>query len=348
MAMPDAARIGLVIPYTDVLPRDEVVGLVEIADRLGYESVWVPEAYGWDAITMLTLLATRTRHLQLATGIINIYSRTPALIAQTIGALDDISGGRAILGLGTSGPQVISGWHGIPFEKPLTRTRETVEVVRIVLRRERLRYAGKVFQLPQGLKLITHPRRPAVPIALATITDRGVALTAEIADRWLPTLYIADAAPEIFAPALDRGRALRDPALGDLVVSPTVSVHVDDDIAAARDACRPRIALYVGGMGSRQTNFYNTLVSRYGFAGPARRIQDLYLGGDRAGAIAAVPDELVDQVAVVGPLGLCRERIGALLETGVVPILALGARDDVTRRRALEELAPAAFRAVAS
>jgi F420-dependent oxidoreductase-like protein len=346
--MTDTARIGLVVPYTDVLPRDEVVGLVEIADRLGYESVWVPEAYGWDAITLLTVLATRTTRIQLATGIINVFSRTPTLIAQTIGALDDISGGRAILGLGTSGPQVITGWHGIPFDKPVTRTRETVEVVRMALRRERVRYQGTVFTLPQGLKLITHPKRDSVPVALATITDAGVALTAEVADRWLPTLYDVAAAPEIFGAALERGRARRDPGLGELVVSPTVSVYVDDDVAVARDAVRPQIALYIGGMGSREKNFYNALISRYGYAQQARRIQDLYLGGDRAAAIAAVPDELVDRLHVVGPIERCRERIRALVDAGVVPILAFGARDDATRRRALEELAPAALAATPS
>ena len=346
--MADLARIGLVVPYTDVLPRDQVVGLVEIADRLGYESVWVPEAYGWDAITLLTVLATRTRRIQLATGIINVFSRTPTLIAQTIGALDDISGGRAILGLGTSGPQVITGWHGIPFEKPVTRTRETVEVVRMALRRERVRYQGSVYTLPQGLKLITHPKRPSVPVALATITDAGVALTAEVAERWLPTLYDLEQAPAVFAAALEQGRARRDPGLGDLVVSPTLSVHVDDDVARARDAVRPHIALYIGGMGSREKNFYNALVSRYGYAEQARRIQDLYLGGDRAGAIAAVPDELVDRLSAVGPIERCRERIMALVDSGVVPILAFGARDDQTRRRALEELAPAALAAARS
>src|SRR5258708_22588299 len=227
-------RIGVVLPYTDRAPREEIVEFVQEADRLGYESVWVPEAYGYDAITLLPLLACRTERIQLATGIINVFSRTPALIGQTIAALDDISGGRAILGLGTSGPQVIEGWHGVRFEKGVQRTREVVEIVRMVLRRERVLYEGRVFQVTKGLKLITHPRRADIPIALATLTDAGVALTAELADRWMPTLYDPAKAPGVFADALARGTARRDAALGRLEVCPTVTVHVGADVDPGR------------------------------------------------------------------------------------------------------------------
>ena len=335
-------RLGVMLPYTDFAPREEVVEFVQAADRLGYESVWVPEAYGYDAITMLTLLATRTERIQLATGIVNVYSRTPALIGQTIAALDDISGGRAILGLGTSGPQVIEGWHGMAFEKGVQRTREVVEIVRMVLRRERVVYEGKVFTVPKGLKLITHPPRATVPVALATLTDAGVALTAEVADRWMPTLYDPHKAPAVFADALARGAAKRDAALGHLDVCPTVTVHVGDDVEAGRALLKPYLALYIGGMGSRERNFYNALVSRYGYAEEARRIQDLYLGGDKQAATELVPDRLVDAVAVVGNASTCRRRIAEILVAGVdVPLLAFANLTADERLAALEELAPA-------
>jgi len=335
-------RIGITIPYTDFAPREEVVEFVQAADRLGYESVWVPEAYGFDGITMLTWLAAKTERIQLATGIVNVFSRTPALIGQTIAGLDDVSGGRAILGLGTSGPQVIEGWHGIPFEKGVQRTREVVEIVRMVLRRERVVYEGRVFSVKKGLKLITHPRRDSVPIALATLTDAGVALTAELADRWMPTLFDPTKAPGIFADALARGAARRDAALGRLEVCPTVTVHVGDDAAAGRALLKPYLALYIGGMGSRERNFYNALVSRYGYADEARRIQDLYLGGDKQQATELVPDSLVDEVSAVGDAATCRRRVADLLGHGVdVPLLAFANLTAEERMSALEELAPA-------
>jgi F420-dependent oxidoreductase-like protein len=334
-------RMGITLPYTDRAPREELVEFVRAADRLGYESVWVPEAYGYDAITLLTLLACHTERIQLATGIINVFSRTPALIGQTIAGLDDISGGRAILGLGTSGPQVIEGWHGLRFEKGVQRTREVVEIVRMVLRRERVVHQGSVFDLQGGLKLITHPRRSTVPIALATLTDAGVALTAELADRWMPTLYDPDKAPGVFADALERGRARRDPGLAPLEVCPTMPVYLGDP-DEARAAIKPTLALYVGGMGSRQRNFYNALVSRYGYAEEAGRIQDLYLGGDKQQATDLVPDRLVDETSVAGDEQRCRGRLASLIAAGVdVPLLSFANVDAGARMRALEALAPA-------
>jgi F420-dependent oxidoreductase-like protein len=348
-------RLGVVLPYTDLVPREEVVEFVQAADRLGYESVWVPEAYGFDGITMLTLLACKTERIQLATGIVNVFSRTPALIAQTIAGLDAISGGRAILGLGTSGPQVVEGWHGVRFEKGVQRTREVVEVVRTVLRRERLDHHGTVFDLPPAdtahkpLKLITHPIRSAVPITLATLTDAGVALTAELADRWMPTLYDPAKAPAVFAEALARGAERRDPALGRLQVCPTVTVHVGGDPAAVRPLLKPYLALYIGGMGSRQRNFYNALVSRYGYEAEARRIQDLYLGGDKAAATELVPDSLVDEVSVLGDGATCRRRLAGMLGQGVdVPLLAFANLTAEERLAALEEVAPARVAEVAA
>ena len=348
MATTTLPRLGIMLPYTDLVPREEVVEFVQAADRLGYESVWVPEAYGYDGITMLTLLACRTERIQLATGIINVFSRTPALIGQTIAALDDISGGRAILGLGTSGPQVIEGWHGVAFERGVQRTREVVEIVRMVLRRERVVYQGEVFSLQKGLKLITDPRRDSIPVALATLTDAGVALTAELAERWMPTLYDPDKAPGIFADALARGAAKRDASLGRMEVCPAVSVVVSDDVAAGRSLLKPHLALYIGGMGSRQRNFYNALVSRYGYAEEARRIQDLYLGGDKPAATELVPDALVDAVAVVGDAATCRRRLADLIARGVdVPLLTFANLTAEERLAALDELAPARIAALA-
>ncbi|HEV7677132.1 MAG TPA: LLM class F420-dependent oxidoreductase [Candidatus Dormibacteraeota bacterium] len=341
MAVSVLPRLGLVLPYTDTAPREELVEFVQAADRLGYESVWVPEAYGYDSITLLTLLAVNTQRIQLGTGIVNVFSRTPALIGQTIAALDDISGGRAILGLGTSGPQVIEGWHGVPFEKGVQRTREVVEIVRQVLRRERVVHEGQVFQLRGGLKLITHPKRPSVPITLATLTDAGVALTAEVADRWMPTLYDPAKAPAVFGEALAKGRAKRDPALPPLQTCPTTALALGDP-ELVRPLLKPYLGLYIGGMGSRQRNFYNALVSRYGYAEEARRIQDLYLAGDKQQAIALVPDELVDAVSVVGDEQACRVRLATLLRQGVdVPLLSIGNPDAAGRLAALEAVAPA-------
>jgi F420-dependent oxidoreductase-like protein len=333
-------RVGILIPYTDREPREKVIEFVEAADRLGYESVWVPEAYGYDAITMLTLLASRTSSIGLGTGIINVFSRTPALIAQTMASLDDISGGRAILGLGTSGPQVVSGWHGMPFDRPAQRMRETVEIVRLALRREPVVYHGQVFDLPKGLKLITHPPRTQIPVCLATITDGGVALTAEIAERWMPTLFDPVAAPAVFAAALERGAARRESWLEPLLICPTVTVYISDDLAEARDQIRPNLGLYIGGMGSRERNFYNALVGRYGYVEEARRIQDLYLAGDRAAALAAVPDDLIDRLSVIGPVDHCRDRIRAYVDAGHVPLLTFAGRRLELQLEALEALSP--------
>ena len=342
MATSMLPRIGVTIPYTDAVPREEIVEFVRAADRLGYESVWVPEAYGYDAITMLTLLACNTKRIQLATGIINVFSRTPALIGQTIAGLDDVSDGRAILGLGTSGPQVIEGWHGMPFEKGVQRTREVVEIVRRVLKRERVIHDGAVFQLGKGLKLITHPRRDAVPIALATLTDAGVALTAEVADRWLPTLYDPVKAPQVFAEALARGNAKRDRSLDRLRVCPTIAVLVTGDVERARPMLKPFIALYVGGMGSRERNFYNALVSRYGYAEEARLIQELYLAGEKQAATELVPDSLVDEVSIIGDAQACARRLAEMLRQGVdVPLLSFASPTAEQRLAALEACAPA-------
>jgi F420-dependent oxidoreductase-like protein len=335
-------KLGLTVPYTDDIPRELLVKFVQEADGLGYDAVWVPEAYGWDAFTVLTQLACATERIGLGTGIVNVFSRSPALIAQTAASLDAISGGRFRLGLGTSGHQVVEGWHGVTFARGLRRMRETVEIVRTVLRRERLTYEGEVFRLDAGLKLVTHPVRDRVPVYLATLTPAGIELAGEIADGWLPVFFSPERYERTFQPRLARGaaRAGRSPA--DVSVCPYLTVVVTDDVAAGRDVARPGIALYVGGMGSREKNYYNAVFRDYGFADEARRVQDLYLARRRDEARAAVTDEMVDAVTIIGPAAECRRRIDALERLGVREA-AIGLRvpgnDPLATLTALRELA---------
>jgi len=307
---------------------------------VGFDSVWVPEAWGFDSVSMLGALAVRTERIKLGTGIVNVYSRTPALLGQTAATLDALSGGRFILGLGTSGHQVIAGWHGIPFDRPLLRVRETITIVGQVLRRQPVNFQGEVFQLEKGLKLLAHPVRPAVPIFLATITPAGVRLAAELADGWMPILYSAEHAG-VFRPDLEAGLAAGGRQMTDLEIAPTMPAVIDDDLARAYDAVRPWVALYVGGMGSRAKNFYNETARRYGFEAEATAIQDLYLGGRKRDAIAAVPDALVDAVALAGPPARIRERIQACAAAGATLLIVHVEAADAQAGRldALEKLA---------
>jgi F420-dependent oxidoreductase-like protein len=332
-------KLGFVLPYEGGLTFAEVLELTRRAEGLGFDSVWVPEAWGTDAISILGALAARTQRIRLGTGIVNVFSRTPALLGQTAATLDLISNGRFILGLGTSGHQVITGWHGIPFDRPLLRMRETVDVVRRVLRREPLRFEGEVFQLTQGLKLLAKPIRAEVPIFLATLTPGGLRLTAEIADGWIPTLFSPENS-QVFHSDLEAGARLRGRALESLEVAPYMPVTVDDDRARARDALRPWVALYVGGMGSRAKNFYNDTVKRYGFGKDAIAIQELYLSGKKVDAIRRVPDALVDSITIAGPAGLVRDRLAACAGAGVTILLAaIHGSDQAARARSLEVLA---------
>lgn len=302
----------------------------------------MPEAYGTDAISILGALAARTSRIGLGTGIVNVFSRTPALLAQTAATLDQLSNGRFSLGLGTSGHQVVAGWHGVAYEHPLRRMRETVEVVRQVMRREPLRYEGEVFHLAQGLKLMAHPRRPAVPIYLATLTRGGVRLAGELAEGWIPTVFSPDHF-QVFREDLDAGRRAGGRSQAALDVAPTVPVAIAEDTAAARDSLRPWAALYVGGMGSAARNFYNQTVRRYGFEREAIEIQELYLGGRKLDAIRRVPDALVDAIALAGPQGRVRERLHAYRAAGVTTLLArIHAPDPESELKALQTLAEAA------
>jgi len=335
-------KLGLNLPYEGSLAFPEAVELAQHAEALGFESVWMPEAYGTDAVSILGALAARTQRIRLGTGIVNVFSRTPALLGQTAATLDLISGGRFILGLGTSGHQVVSGWHGMAFDRPLLRMRETIAIVRQVLRRDRLIFEGQVFRLDKGLKLLVRPVREAVPIYLATLTPGGLRLTGELADGWIPTLFSPDHM-DLFRPELEAGAKISGRSLDSLAIAPHVPVSIDDDRVRAREALKPWVALYVGGMGSRTKNFYNDLVSRYGFADEARTLQDLYLGGKQLEAIRRVPDALVDAISIAGPPAYVSERLAVWASAGVTTLLAsVHGKTQTERLRTLEMLAAAA------
>ena len=336
-------RLGLTLPYTDRLPREAVITFVEAADRLGYDTLWIAEAYGWDAFTVLAELACRTERIKLGTGIINVFSRSPALIAQSAASMDNISGGRFVLGLGTSGHQVVEGWHGVKFERGVRRLRETMEIVRAVLRRERVHYQGEIFQLDQGLKLITHPVRERIPIYLATLTPAGMALAGEMADGWIPVFFSPRHWESVLRPPLAAGAERAGRSLDELSICVYQTVIVTDDLEAGRNAMRPHLALYIGGMGSREKNYYNELFRRYGFEAEARRIQDLYLGRRRDEAMAALTPEMIDLVTIIGPLEECRGRLAELDRVGVDEIamsLLVPDSDPTQVMAALEGLAP--------
>lgn len=315
-------KLALTLPYAEgALSREQMIKVVTAADRLGYDSLWVAEAWSHDAFMVLTSLIEHTEQIKLATGIVNVYSRTPSLIAQSTATLDALSGGRAILGLGASGPQVIKGWHGLDYDQPLQRTRETIDVVRMIMRREKLDYEGNIFNLTGRLKLINHPVRDRVPIAVAALGPKNIAMTAEVADGWLPTLYSPAKAGDVFGPALAEGRAKRSADLGPLEVIAPAAVAIGDDVSGARDMSRIGLALYIGGMGSKQQNFYNRLIRQYGYDAEAEKIQELYLSGRQAEAIGLVTDEIIDEVSAIGSEGFVRDRLAQFAEAGVDSLL---------------------------
>ena len=318
-------RLGTQLDYAGGFA--EAVEQVVAFEKVGLDVVWVPEAYGFDAPTLLGYLAARTERVQIGAGILPIYSRTPALLAQTAAGLDYISNGRAVLGLGASGPQVIEGWHGVPFDRPLQRTREIVEICRRAWRREVLAHQGTCYALllpddrgpglGKPLKMLTRPLRDRIPIYVASLGPRGVEMAAEIADGWLPLFFVPEKAGDVWGGALARGLARRPPALGPLEVAAGGPVAIGEHVERLRDLARPTIALYVGGMGARGTNFYNDLVRRYGYEREATQIQDLYLAGKRAEAAAAVPADLLAATSLIGPASYVKERIAAFKAAGV-------------------------------
>jgi F420-dependent oxidoreductase-like protein len=330
-------KLGVELPYTEMHDRPSMLALAREAEALGYDAIWVSELYSFDAFTTLTHIACGTERIKLGTNIANIYARSPAMLASTAASLDQLSGGRFILGLGVSGPQVIEGWHGVPYDKPLGRTRETIEIVRKIVSGDRLVHDGEIFRITKGLKLINKPLRPDLPIYVASLGPKNVALTAELADGWLPTFFSPAHAREVFGPSLDAGRALRSPALGPLEVTPFVPA-LAGDISVARDVLRWGLGFYVGGMGSREKNFYNALVRRYGFVEEAERIQELFLAGDKAAAIAAVPDALVDAVCLAGDEARIRDGLTAFEEAGVGALVIGPMAPDAEGRRATLEL----------
>jgi F420-dependent oxidoreductase-like protein len=321
-------RIGMALNYAG--------GFAETADELvdfekaGLDIVFVAEAYSFDAVSQLGYLAAKTERVQLASGIFQLFTRTPALTAMTAAGLDFVSGGRFVLGIGASGPQVIEGFHGVPYDHPVGRTREIIEICRAVWRRERLTYAGRHYTIPlppeQGtglgkpLKLINHPVRERIPVVVAAIGPKNVAMAAEIAEGWEPIFFVPEKAGEVWGKSLADGRSRRDPALGDLDIIAQAPLAIGENTAGLRDLLRPMLALYIGGMGAKGRNFYNDLARRYGHEAEAERIQDLYLDGKKDEAAALVPADLLAKTALIGPEPYVRERLAALREAGVTTL----------------------------
>ncbi|MGC8481174.1 MAG: LLM class F420-dependent oxidoreductase [Acidimicrobiales bacterium] len=311
--------------------NDKLGALAQIVEyeRAGLDMVWVAEAYSTDAPSVMGYLAAITKKVQIGSGILPIYTRTPALLAMTAAGVDELSGGRAILGLGASGPQVIEGWHGVPYDKPIARTREIMEICRMVWRRERLVHEG-LYTIPlppeQGtglgkpLKLINHLDRGTIPIYVAALGEKNVALAAEAADGWLPIFFAPDRANEVFGASLAEGLAKRPPELGTLEIVAGGLLAIGDDVDHLLDLARPMLALYIGGMGARGKNFYNDLAKRYGYEEAATTIQDLYLDGHKAEAAAAIPEDFLRSINLVGSRNEVKERVEAFKEAGVTAL----------------------------
>ncbi|MEV0899715.1 LLM class F420-dependent oxidoreductase [Actinoplanes sp. NPDC049802] len=318
---------------------DEVAGW----ERAGLDILWVAEAYGFDAPTIMGYLAAKTERVEIGSAVLPIYSRTPALLAQTAAGLDAMSGGRAILGLGASGPQVVEGWHGVPYDKPVGRTREIIEICRAVWRREVIEHDGLYrMPLPGGLgkplKILTRPVRDRIPVYVASLGAANVRMTAEIADGWLPFLFVPERAAGVWGEALAEGTMKRDAGLAPLEVVAGGPLAIGDDVAGLRDLARPIVALYVGGMGARGRNFYHDVVSRYGFEAAADRIQELYLSGHKQEAAAAVPDELLELTSLIGPEAYVRDRIAAYKEAGVTVLNVIPFGDPLRQIARVKEL----------
>jgi F420-dependent oxidoreductase-like protein len=326
-------RFGINVGYSGAKMTLDLP-LIQEADRLGFHSVWSAEAYGSDAVTPLAWIAAQTQRIHVASGIMQMPARTPAMTAMTATTLDQLSGGRFLLGLGVSGPQVVEGWHGQAYGKPLVRTREYVEIVRKIWAREQpVEHQGEHYQIPyrgpgasglgKPLKSILHGRQ--IPIYIAAIGPKSVEQTAEIADGWLP-VWFSPYRAEVFKGALDAGfaRAGGGKSLATFDIAAAVNVVVGNDVERCLNALKPGLALYVGGMGARGKNFYNDLACRFGYEAAAKEIQDLYLDGKKAEATAAVPDELIDEVALIGP----KERIEAFREAGITNLSVTPASDD--------------------
>ncbi|MBM0236890.1 LLM class F420-dependent oxidoreductase [Micromonospora sp. ATA32] len=340
-------RVGMALSYT--------TGFTESVDELadyeaaGLDVVTVAELYTFDAVSQLGYLAGRTRRLTIASGVMQLYTRTPTLIATTAAGLDFVSGGRFELGLGASGPQVIEGFHGVPYDAPVERTREVIDICRMVWRREPVIHRGRHYQVPlpegQGtglgrpLKLINRPVRERIPISLAAIGPRNVELAAEAAEGWQPAFFLPEQADAVWGQSLAAGLARRDPALAPLDVAVQVLLAIGDDVAHLRRiACR-ELALYIGGMGAKNRNFYNRLAVRYGFGEAAATVQDLYLAGRKDEAAGAIPEELVEGTCLIGPAAWVAERVAAFAAAGVTTLHVTPiAREHADRLRLIEQV----------
>jgi F420-dependent oxidoreductase-like protein len=340
-------KLGVNLAYVamGVTPSDQL-RVAQEAEALGYDSVWAAEAYGSDTATMLAWIAGQTSRIKLGSAIFQMPGRTPAMTAMTAATIDQLSGGRMLLGLGTSGPQVAEGWHGQRFGRQLLRTREYVDVVRMALARERVEYHGQTIELPlpdgpgKPLKLMISPVQERIPIYLAAIGPKNTALAGEIADGWLPAFFSPEHVAELRG-LLEEGAARAGRSLEGFDIAPSINIFVNDDLELARNV----IALYIGGMGSREQNFYNKLAQRYGFEAAAKEVQDLYLEGKKEAACAAIPDELIDTVSLCGPADVVRERIAVFRDAGVGSLLitpmAFTVEDRLAQVRAAAELAAA-------
>jgi len=344
-------KLGVHIGYWGLgLTADQQLSIVQEAERLGYDSVWAAEAYGSDTATVLAWLAAGTTRIGLGSAIFQIPGRSAAMTAMTAATIDNLSNGRMRCGIGASGPQVAEGWHGQRYGRMLQRTREYVAVMRMALARERVEFKGETLELPlpdgpgKALKLTIAPVQERIPIYLAAIGPKNTALAGEIADGWIPTLFAPEHVAE-FRTYLQEGADRAGKSLDGFDIAPTVNVLVTDDLATGRDAMRPYLALYIGGMGSRRQNFYNRLAVRYGFEAAAKTVQDLYLDGKREEAGAALPDELIDLVTLCGPKDHVRERLAVYRDAGVgtlmITPMAWTAEERLSQLRLIAELAAA-------
>jgi F420-dependent oxidoreductase-like protein len=318
-------RIGMALNYAGGFTET----VAELADyeKAGLDIVFVPEAYSFDAVSQLGYIAAKTDRMTIASGILQLYSRTPTLTAMTAAGLDYVSGGRFVLGIGASGPQVIEGWHGVPYDAPVGRTREVIEICRSVWRRERLEYHGRHYTIPlppdqgtglgKSLKLINHPVRERIPIVVAALGPKNVELAAELAEGWEPIFYFPERAGPVWGAALAAGTAKRDRSLGPLDVIAQASLAIGPDTSGLLDAGRPMLALYIGGMGAKGRNFYNDLAVRFGYEAEAAAIQEAYLAGRKDEAAALIPVSLLEGTSLIGPESLVAERVAAMRESGV-------------------------------
>lgn len=332
-------QLGMQIDYSGGF-KESAQRVVDF-ERAGLDIAWVAEAYGFDGPSFMGYLAARTETITIGSGILPIYTRTPTLMAMTAASLDTLTDGRFILGLGASGPQVIEGFHGVKYDAPLGRTREIIDICRLVWKRERTQYDGKYYTLPlppeQGtglgkpLKIIAHPRRADIPIWIASLGPKNVELTAEVANGWMPIFFLPEKADAVWGADLAAGRAKRDPALGELQITAGGLLAIGDDKASMAELSRPMVALYVGGMGAKGRNFYNDLMCRYGWEREAEQIQDLYLEGRKDEAAAIVPEEFLRLTNLCGPEGYVKERIAAFAEAGVTVLNIIPVGDDPVR-----------------